>query len=440
MKQLINNININKYSYLKILLVLNKFDLVNERTNSNLYIKKYLENNKLIETQEISVKNGNNIQNLIEKINIALNNMKNKLPSNLIYESSIKNAILNNMNTRNLHFLLLGDKYVGKTVFFNEYFHKKYKDPMQRTVGLVKNIKYIKIDNMIYKLTLIDSSGSKIFRNILNDKYIYENIDGILLFFDVTNENTFSIIPKFIQYIKENSDKKINDDINQELSIFLIGNKIDKLNRVISKEKAEDLAESLGIKYFEISSIINMNINEVMAKLIMECHMRVNKINNFFIQPNFYTKLFGIGLQPMVVFKVEIPDFLFVLLVGEMVDRVNDHVRNPQKSAGLHTANLQRHYFTVPIGQIAGMKQERRMGLIKVDAIIGGNLVDLFSIGDIVISVPGHFASLHPGGEGIVKGVSISDGSPSIVAEVGGKTYQVAISDVTRIGEGTKNT
>jgi hypothetical protein len=68
---------------------------------------------------------------------------------------------------------------------------------------------------MIYKLTLIDSSGSKIFRNILNDKYIYENIDGILLFFDVTNENTFSIIPKFIQYIKENSDKKINDDINQ---------------------------------------------------------------------------------------------------------------------------------------------------------------------------------------------------------------------------------
>lgn len=292
MKQLINNININKYSYLKILLVLNKFDLVNERTNSNLYIKKYLENNKLIETQEISVKNGNNIQNLIEKINIALNNMKNKLPSNLIYESSIKNAILNNMNTRNLHFLLLGDKYVGKTVFFNEYFHKKYKDPMQRTVGLVKNIKYIKIDNMIYKLTLIDSSGSKIFRNILNDKYIYENIDGILLFFDVTNENTFSIIPKFIQYIKENSDKKINDDINQELSIFLIGNKIDKLNRVISKEKAEDLAESLGIKYFEISSIINMNINEVMAKLIMECHMRINKINNFFIQPNFYTKLF----------------------------------------------------------------------------------------------------------------------------------------------------
>lgn len=38
--------------------------------------------------------------------------------------------------------------------------------------------------------------------------------------------------------------------------------------------------------------------------------------------------------------------------------------------------------------------------------------------------------------EGTVKGVSISDGSPSIVAESGGKKYQVKISDITRIGEG----
>ena len=41
--------------------------------------------------------------------------------------------------------------------------------------------------------------------------------------------------------------------------------------------------------------------------------------------------------------------------------------------------------------------------------------------------------------EGVVRGVSISDGSPSIIAEMDGKTYQVAISDVTRVGEGVSN-
>lgn len=38
--------------------------------------------------------------------------------------------------------------------------------------------------------------------------------------------------------------------------------------------------------------------------------------------------------------------------------------------------------------------------------------------------------------EGKVKGISLSDGSPSIIAESNGKTYQVKISDLTRIGSG----
>lgn len=41
--------------------------------------------------------------------------------------------------------------------------------------------------------------------------------------------------------------------------------------------------------------------------------------------------------------------------------------------------------------------------------------------------------------EGKVTGVSISDGSPTIIAESGGKTYQVAIANVSRIGEGMQN-
>lgn len=42
--------------------------------------------------------------------------------------------------------------------------------------------------------------------------------------------------------------------------------------------------------------------------------------------------------------------------------------------------------------------------------------------------------------EGTIKGISISDGSPSIIAEADGKTYQVAISDLTRIGDGMNST
>lgn len=40
--------------------------------------------------------------------------------------------------------------------------------------------------------------------------------------------------------------------------------------------------------------------------------------------------------------------------------------------------------------------------------------------------------------EGKVTGVSISDGSPTIVASSGGHTYKVAIGDISRIGEGVQ--
>lgn len=41
--------------------------------------------------------------------------------------------------------------------------------------------------------------------------------------------------------------------------------------------------------------------------------------------------------------------------------------------------------------------------------------------------------------EGKVTGVSISDGSPTVIAESGGKTYQVAIGSISRIGDGLQS-
>ena len=52
--------------------------------------------------------------------------------------------------------------------------------------------------------------------------------------------------------------------------IYLIGNKIDLPNREVSKEEAEELAESLGIQYFEVSCSYNINIYEVMSRIIIE--------------------------------------------------------------------------------------------------------------------------------------------------------------------------
>ena len=285
MKELIGNIEMGKFPYLKAILVQNKLDLESTRQVSSFELKEYLESNKLLDSQEISIKNGDNIQELLKKINAAVNESKNELPSNIVSESVVKKANLMNEQGA-LSFILIGDSTVGKTCFLNRYFKNQFTETFLSTIGIDKEIKNVRVGNDNYKLTVWDTAGQERFR-CLPKKY-YQNADGVLLLFDVTNEETFTSVSNWMKDVKDNSNKTISADANaqSDISLYLIGNKIDKEGRVITREKAEEMAKSLGMKYFEVSCKINMNIPEVMARMIMECHMKANHIDNCFkLQP-----------------------------------------------------------------------------------------------------------------------------------------------------------
>ena len=240
-KELINKINLNKYPYLKEILVLNKLDLDNSRKISFSEVKVFLEKNKLIDKQEISIKNGDNINELIQNINNIENESKNKLPINLISKLNTKKLNI----SKNLNIILIGEVFVGKTLFFNAYFKNNLELHLS-TIGIDKEISYIKVYNHNYKLTLWDTPGSERFR-ALPKKY-YQNADGILFLFDVTDEISFNNIPKWLEDVKKKLEKE--EDIN-DIILYLIGNKIDKSNRVISRKIAEGFAKSNGMKYLK---------------------------------------------------------------------------------------------------------------------------------------------------------------------------------------------
>ena len=280
-KELIGNINMSKYPYLKAILVQNKLDLESTRQVSSFELKEYLESTKSFDSQEISIKNGDNIQELLRKINTAVNESKNELATNIVSESIVKkNNLMNESGA--LTFILIGDSMVGKTCFLNRYFKNQFSETFLSTIGIDKEIKNVKIGNDNYKLTVWDTAGQERFR-CLPKKY-YQNADGVLLLFDVTSEESFTSVSNWMKDVKDNSNKTISNDSNtqSDIALYLIGNKIDKEGRVITREKAEELARSLGMKYFEVSCKINMNIPEVMARMIMECHMKANHIENCF--------------------------------------------------------------------------------------------------------------------------------------------------------------
>jgi small GTP-binding protein len=269
MKELYSIINPSKFPYLKSILVQNKTDLENTRQVTSFEIKEYLGNNSSLDSQEISLKNGENIEDLINKINEAENQANNKLPTNIVSESlSKKFGLMHSQGT--LSFILIGDMAVGKTAFLTRYFKNTFSEIFLSTIGIDKEINHLKVGNDIYKMTLWDTAGQDRFR-CLPKKY-YQNADGVFLLFDVNRRDTFENVTKWMKDVKDNSSRNINSETGKEIGIpiYLIGNKIDKPNREISREEAEKQAQSLGMKYFEVSCKINMNINEVICRMVLE--------------------------------------------------------------------------------------------------------------------------------------------------------------------------
>ena len=261
---------------MKPILVQNKIDK-GDASIPDSEITEFLNSNNAFETIKISNKDKSGINDLKVKINSYVNNSKYKLPMNIISESINKNQKLLNGQGGLLSFILIGDTTVGKTCFYNRFFRDTFSLPHLTTIGIEKESKLVKIKNEIYKITLWDTAGQERFK-CLPRKY-YQNADGIFLLFDVTKEETFNNVSSWIKDVKDNSNRNMGGNSEQPgITLFLLGNKIDAPGRVITSEQADKLASSLGMKYFEISCKLNMNIPEIMSRMVMESYMKTNKI------------------------------------------------------------------------------------------------------------------------------------------------------------------
>ena len=181
--------------------------------------------------------------------------------------------------------LILGDSDSGKTAILKRYVEDKFDKHHLTSIGVDYRIKNIKIDDKNIKLKILDTAGQERYRNITSQTY--KNKDGIALIFDISDEYSFNIIIDWIEQIRD-----INED---EISLVLIGNKRSLENeRVIEKEKGEEMAEKYGTKYFEVSALTGEGINEAfeyLAKLILKMKKQDSyKNRKISLFPNAYVK------------------------------------------------------------------------------------------------------------------------------------------------------
>lgn len=123
--------------------------------------------------------------------------------------------------------MLIGDTGVGKSCLLLRFADDTFTENYISTIGVDFRFRTVKLDKRVIKLQIWDTAGQERFRTITSA--YYRGADGIIMVYDVTNQESFNHINEWFievnRYAAENTCK------------LIVGNKVDLPNRVISTEQ-----------------------------------------------------------------------------------------------------------------------------------------------------------------------------------------------------------
>ena len=156
--------------------------------------------------------------------------------------------------------LIIGESGVAKTCLLLRFTEDSFTTTFLTTIGIDFKIKIINLENKLIKLQIWDTAGQERFRTIT--KTYYKGAHGIILTYDVTDQDSFKNIRNWIKQIEANAQGNVKR--------VLVGNKCDKPDRVVTEEEGKKLADDYSMSFFETSAKTNKNVTEVFYHLTKE--------------------------------------------------------------------------------------------------------------------------------------------------------------------------
>jgi small GTP-binding protein len=157
--------------------------------------------------------------------------------------------------------VVVGDYCVGKSSIVARFCDDFFREAHATTIGIDYKIKTIKMpDKRSVKLEIFDTAGLDKFRSVASN--YYQNASGVMIVYDVTDENSFVNVEKYLQELKF--------FIPPDAEILLVGNKADLADqgeRRVEFEEADQFASKMGLSIFEVSAKTGLNINASFVEL-----------------------------------------------------------------------------------------------------------------------------------------------------------------------------
>ena len=165
-------------------------------------------------------------------------------------------------------YIIIGDPEVGKSSIIQRYINNEFNRNYSSTIGVEFHVPSIELNKKTYKIQIWDTGGKK--ENQIQAKIVCKGAICAFIVYDITNKNSFNNITSWVENCKNNASEK--------MLIILIGNKSD-LNdkRQVNTEEGQDLADKLGISFFETSCNTGENVNNIFEKSLEEIQKRIDE-------------------------------------------------------------------------------------------------------------------------------------------------------------------
>ena len=164
--------------------------------------------------------------------------------------------------------IIIGDSSVGKTNIMSKYLKNEFHEDSKATVGVEFGSKQFTIDGHVIKVQIWDTAGQERYRAITSA--YYKGAKGAFVVYDITRKNSFESIEKWVNELKNVSDKNI--------TILLIGNKSDlEDQRQVTKEQGEEKAGKLEVAFMETSALSGDNLEKAFELMINQVYKKCHE-------------------------------------------------------------------------------------------------------------------------------------------------------------------
>jgi Ras-related protein Rab-7A len=141
------------------------------------------------------------------------------------------------------------------------------------TIGADFLSKEIEVDDQAVTLQIWDTAGQERFQGL--GTTFYRGSDAAIFVFDVARKQTFDELENWRNAFLI----QINQEVNNAFPMLIIGNKIDRPDRVVTTEMGRQFCDKHGVEYLECSAKDSINVEKAFEAIARNAISKINPEN-----------------------------------------------------------------------------------------------------------------------------------------------------------------